>query len=282
MFPKSARHPDIATQADNWSVLGHYINVHDRSRISDVPQLGEIESRVTTELDIEYSQQIGEIVGANAIRCLAKGYEALDAMARCASNGINLSAMTQGYDASVFVARGFCMLMGFSPLDRSSSITVDAFPDAYRNTRSRSRLSRLNDVAVLYKYRRWGHDEVWALTERLINTIKVPTNLERIRSWLRRAKLGDSSKLRNSFRYDDRLLSPLQDSRFNDFPDVVNDRILDEDAPVDGSHQIFVAIHVVQICMYVLRRSRLIDKLNDLACSRRMAIIDSIEKRTLY
>ena len=279
MFPKSARHPSVEAQSAHWSVLCRHIDVHDSTRLSDLPELAGMERRVESKFEIESSQQIGEVVGANAIRSLAKSYECLDAMARCASDGINLSAMTEGYNASVLAARGFCMLMGFSPLDRSSPITVDAFPDGSVKMQG---LGRLTAVALLHRFRRWGHDEVWNLTARLVDTVKVPDRLDNDRIWLRRAKLSESSRPRNVFHYDDSAFSPSMDHRFIDFPDIVSDRILDDEAPVSSNHQVFVAVHILRLCMDVLCDSRLIDLLSLVVCDRRRRILDAAAERTLY
>lgn len=278
-FPKSARHPTIEGQIANWSVLSEHVDVKDESRLSDLPEFAAIERSVKSHIEIECSQQAVEIVGANAIRSIAKSYETLDSMCRCAVDGINLSAMTQGYIASLFAARGFCMLMGFSPLGRDSSVTLDAFPES---SGAGAGIDQFTDFVMLHKYKRWGHQEVWKLTARLINTIKVPENLVAAHEWLRMAKVDDSTKFRNAYLYDDVHVSPFVDDDVNDFPDLATTRIFDQLAPVECSHQVFVTLNLMHLSTAVMVQSDLIKSLPQLVSKRRNAILEAVEEGSIY
>lgn len=160
-FPKSARHPDISSLIEKWGVVGDSINLADGYNLSEFPELAAMRGRVKAFHDLEYFRAAREVVGANAIRALAKGYEALDASSKCGKNGVMMGAIVHAYNASYFAARGICMLMGFAPLDRDSAITLDAF---YAETGKTRKVTRSTDVLRLHRFQRWGHNEVWALT----------------------------------------------------------------------------------------------------------------------
>ena len=250
-FPKTARHPNILLQVAKWRTLSKSIDVEDYSRLSDIPDLAIDARRVKKSEVIDYLKMAGEIVGANAIRALAKGYESLDALSQCDQEGVSVSATLHAYNASFFAARAFCMLMGFGPLDRDSPITVDVFSEGETARDS----VRIFDSMELHKFKRWGHDEVWKLTKRLIDTAKVPDHLSETRDWLRHARLEDSAKFRNSVQYDDRKLAPIDEPEYIDFPDRVKRSIFDERAPPVLSHQFFVSKKLTRMCDEVLARA---------------------------
>ena len=269
-FPKSARHPSLLLQAEHWRTFRRLIDVHDESQLSDIPDLAIAARNIRRLAEVEYFQSVREILAANAVRALAKAYETLDAFARCESAGISVSAMIQAYGASFFAARAFCMLMGFSPLDRESSITVDAFSE---HPPRRKGTAVLSEFLILHKYRRWGHEEVWKLTRRLVDTVQVPTDLQEAKQWLHRAKLLNSSKVRNSFHYDDRRLSPIENMDYVDFPDVVGTSIFGDDAPSALIHQFLVAKNLIQLCYAVLDKADIVDLLAECASQRRVQIV---------
>ena len=276
-FPKTARHPDIILQAVKWSALQNSINISDESQLSDISDLSIDARNVQVSGDSAYSSAAREIVGAGAVRALAKSYEALDALEKCAREGVNVSAMIQAYNASYFAARAFCMLIGFGPLNRDSSITVDVFFEA---STGKSKRAEVAEVLRLYKYGRWGHEEVWNLTRRLIDTSRVPEDLEHSHGWLKRAKLSESQKVRNSFSYDDSRLAPVDDCLYVDFPDVVKLSIFDGDAPSEFVHQFFVAKHLIQICSFILARAGFEKKLRKYVSQRRLRILfDCVQRR---
>ena len=184
-FPKSARHPDVVALIDKWRVVADSINVEGDFRLSEFPEIARSADRLRNVEDLDYFGGAREIVGANAIRTLAKCYEALDASGECGQGGITMGALVQAYNASFFAARGFCMLMGFAPLDRGSAITLDAF---FEETQRTKRTVRSTELLRLHKYKRWGHEEVWALSTRLIYTMEVPSNLKNVKKWLQTAE----------------------------------------------------------------------------------------------
>lgn len=275
-FPKSARHPSVLGQVDNWRALKQLINVEDESQLSDIPDVALAGKTDQQTHDMEYLRSAREIIGANSIKALAKSYEALDALAECEREGISMSAMIQGYNASFFAARGFCMLMGFAPLDRDSKVTLDAFS---QESAGRGKGQSVFEVLRLHKYKRWGHTEVWELTDRLIRTVEVPEELAEIHKWLKSAKLSDSSKVRNSFQYDDRRLAPINDSAYADFPDVVGLSIFDKDAPSELTHQFLVAKHLLQICLMVLDKSGINHLLQKCVSERRVRVAFECENQ---
>lgn len=266
-FPKNARHPDIEDQIRNWKGLRDSINLDQNYELSEVPNLGLMEGKVQGSEDVDYSPDAREIVGANAIRVLAKSYEALDALMRCGNDRVNMSAIVQGYNVAFFAARAFCMLMGFSPLNRNSSITVDVF--AVIEKRKGKVLSETR-LLRLHKYKRWGHNEVWHLTQRLASTISVPMELQPTVSWLTRANLVDSSRLRNAFQYDDCRLGPLDEVSYLDFPDVASRGFFDDAAPDDVSHQMLVTQGLIQLCTAIVNGAGINHLLSSCASDRRV------------
>ena len=196
----------------------------ESSRLSDIPELAALGEKLRNIGDMEYLPAAREIVGANAVRALGKSFEAMDGVRACGEEGINLSAMLQAYNSAFFAAKAFCMLMGFSPLHRDSGVTVDSFFEEVSGGRKVRRSVR---VLRVHKYRRWGHDEVWALTYRLVNTLSVAGELEDVVAWLRRAGLTDVSRVRNAFQYDDSRLVPLLNGSFVDFPGPARMRLWD-------------------------------------------------------
>ena len=267
-FPKTARHPNLLDQADNWRTVRETINVGDDSQLSDLPDLAIAARTVKKTAEFEYSKIVAEIIGANAIRALAKGYESLDALAQCDREGVSVSATVQAYNASFFSARAFCMLMGFGPLDRDSTITVDAFLET---STKKGKVVSFRSIQ-LHRYKRWGHEEVWALARRLVHTVKVPNELEEVRNWLRTAKLENSSKLRNSFHYDDKRLSPIEHSDYIDFPDRVQLSIFDVGAPRELTHQFLVAKYLAQMCIAVISKAGINHLLWTCASKRRLEV----------
>lgn len=266
-FPKSARHPDLATQIDNWRTLQAWINVEDDSQLSDIPGLEAAAQRGETSCEHEQFPQVREIVGASAVRAIAKCCESIDAVKRCDSGGVAVSAMLQAYNASFFAAKGFCMLMGFAPMNRDSAITVDAFPETIP---ANKREGIFVDVLGLHRYKRWGHEGVWALTTRLVDTVSVPSELSVVKRWLRHAKLSESARARNRFHYDDRWLVRLDDVAYADFPDVVEHSILTEAAPLELAHQFFVAQYLMKICTMVVDAAEIGHLLLKCASRRRL------------
>ena len=253
-FPKSARHPVVLSIVDKWSAVRESINVDEEVQLSEFPELAISGGHVRNATDLEYFGAAREVVGANAIRAMAKSYEALDGSARCGEKGVTMAAIVQAYSSSFFAARGFCMLMGFAPLDRGSTITLDAFSEEVRKTR-KSEVA--NDVLRLHKYKRWGHDEVWSLTKRLVDTIHVPEILAEARDGLRIGKLDQSSRLRNSFQYDDSALSPTEVRNFVDFPDRNRLDLFGEGVPAAMSDNYFVGRRLLKICSFIIREANM-------------------------
>lgn len=265
-FPKSARHPDLESVSQFWLELGAGVNVADESQLGDLAELriatGEV---IDQEAPIDYVAPAREIVCANAVRVLGKGFEALDGMSACGERRINMAAVVQCYGAGFFFARAFCLLMGFAPVDRQSKVTVDVFrADGGR---------RAGDVLKgmkLHRYRRWGHDEVWSLTRRLVDTLVVPEGLRDVKARLRRAELDEMSRLRNSFNYDDARTTPLE-TRYSDFPDVAAEPVL---GAVDPPSELDEQVQVVQclgiLCNTVLVRAGLTGLLSQWASERRI------------
>ena len=267
-FPKTARHPNLLDQADNWRSVRDSINVKDDSQLSEIPNLSIAARTVKKSAEFEYSKIVAEIIGANAIRALAKSYESLDALVQCDRKGVSTSAVVQAYNASFFSARAFCMFMGFGPLDRDSTITVDVFPET---TEKKGKIVSYQSIQ-LHKYKRWGHSEVWALARRLIHTVKVPSELMEVTSWLKKAKLENSPKLRNSFHYDDKRLAPIEHSEYIDFPDRIQFSIFDVDAPRELTHQFHVATNLAQVCDAVIGRAGIDHILSVCTSNRRIKL----------
>lgn len=264
-FPKSARHPDVENIAQLWRELAIHVNVEEESRLADLPDLQiACRSVLGGERAIEYIAPAREIVCGNAMNVVAKGFETLDAMDACSRERINISAVVLCYHAALFFARAFCLLMGFAPANRQSNITVDVF-------RQEQRQSKFNQVEgmKLHKYRRWQHKEVWELTRRLVDTLRVPECLRETKSVLRKTNLEEMSTIRNSFSYDDAILSPL-DSDFSDFPDVARRMISGKLRPKKFSETIEVVRCLSNLCDFVLEQADLNAALRKLASARRM------------
>lgn len=268
-FPKSARHPDVVQQIKYWDSLSQWINVEDDSELSDIPELAIAARHPGLFVDEHQFRVIREIVGAKALKAVAKSYEALDGMAHCNLNGVTLSAMVQAYNASFFAAKGFCMLMGFAPVDRDSRITIDAFGE---QTVGKGRAIKSTEAVQLYRFARWGHDEVWKLTMRLLDTVIVPDEMKPHKEWLRRANLVDSAKTRNAFQYNDSRLTPLEDPAYMDFPDRTNTDIFDEEAPTELNQQFFVTQRLIALCNIVMREAKLSGALLKCASKRRQEL----------
>lgn len=252
-FPKSARHPNVSSLIEKWAVIGDSINLADESKLSEFPQLAVI-GGVKTPHDLEYFRAAREVVGANAIRALAKGYEALDASSKCGKNGVMMGAIVHAYNASYFAARSFCMLMGFAPLDRGSAITLDAF---YEETRRTRKVTRSTDVLRLHKFKRWGHEEVWTLTRRLVDTMEVPAPLTRTKEMLRTAGIDRASRLRNAFKYDDSQLVVMEIRDIADFPDRIVSNVWEESVPNVVRNNFLIAKNLMDVCSLVVKEGEI-------------------------
>ena len=253
-FPKSARHPNISSLVDKWSNAGASVNLTDESRLSEFPELARLVGNVRDVQDLDYFGAAREVVGANAIRALAKGYEALDASSKCGEGGVVMGAMVHAYNASYFAARAFCMLMGFAPLDRGSNITLDVFSEETVRTQ---KTIRSIDVLRLHKFERWGHEEVWQLTRRLVDTMKVPTALEETKETLRTIRMDKSSRIRNAFQYDDSILSVPDIRTFADFPNRVELDVWEESVPHSVRHSFLIAKNLMSICSMVIEEGNM-------------------------
>ena len=253
-FPKTARHPIISSLIEKWGVVGESIDVEGDFRLSEFPQLAGSAGRVQNAEDLEYFGGAREIVGANAIRTLAKCYEALDASGACGEAGINMGALVQAYTASFLAARGFCMLMGFAPLDRASLITLDAFFEEIQRTK---RIVRSTDVLRLHRYRRWGHEEVWSLTTRLVDTMEVPSSLKAVKEQLRAVEIGQSARVRNAFQYDDSVLALSEVRPFADFPDRFQTNLFDVSAPDEVRENYSIARSLLELCSLIVEESKI-------------------------
>ena len=263
-FPQSARHPDVSSLIDKWSVIRDSINVTEDSTLSEFPNLAVSEGRVRGVTDIEYFGAAREVMGANAFRALAKCYEALDGSAKCGEKGVTVAALVQAYNASFFAARGFCMLMGFAPLNRSSVVTLDAFSE--ETTKAR----RTEDVLRLHRYKRWGHEEVWILTKRLVDTIKVPRELENTKDWLRKAKIQESSQLRNAFQYDDSTLGHSDIRSFVDFPGCNKCNLFATDVPIEMRKNYLITKSLMEICSHIVSEVRMENLLSTCVSNKRL------------
>ena len=98
---------------------------------------------------------------------------------------------------------------------------------------------------------------MWTLAKRLIHTAKIPSELVSSRDWLRKAKIKNSSKLRNKFFYDDHILTPIETPDYSDFPNPIALSILAESAPNETKHQFLIAFHISKYCQYILTESGL-------------------------
>ena len=264
-FPKSARHPDFQSVCRLWEEYGPQVNVTDESHLADLAELQVASAEMAGEVAaIAYVAPAREIVCANAIRVVGKGFEALDGMTACGRERINMAAVVQCYGAAFFFARAFCLLMGFAPVDRESKVTVDVF----RFSGAR----RAGDVLEgmrLHRYRRWGHEEVWTLTRRLIDTLGVPEGLQDVAARLRRAELGRMSRLRNSFNYDDARATPFE-AQHSDFPDAANEPVVGSNRPEEFEDQLQVVGCLAELCRAVLERAGLNVLLGEWASARRI------------
>ena len=209
-------------------------------------------------------------MGASAIRVLAKSFEALDAFDQCEKKHINVSAVVLSYTVSYLAARSFCMLMGFSPLDRDSTVTLDSFLEdtvVVRGQRSSTSLLRL------HKYTRWTHAAVWNLAARLINTIQVPDELSENVRWLRTIDITKTSHMRNTILYHDGQLAPFEESEYVDHPDWADVGIRAAGAPSNVKQQFTVARSLLRMCQFVVEESDLQALFDTYTCQRRSRLI---------
>lgn len=270
-FPKSARHPDLVATAERWRELSFDVNVEDELRLADLPSLQVVCNELSktedskTEDAVEYIAPARDIVCANALKALAKGFESVDAMAICARERVNSAALVQGYGAALFFARAFCLIMGFAPANRQSRVTVDVFGHVTTQGMVGSRVQGMR----LHKYARWEHSEVWDLTRRLVATVRVPDDMLETRNELRRARLGRVSRIRNSFSYDDAITWPLGDAH-SDFPDTATEALSVENGDGEFTRQVVVMRCLATLCRDVVERAKLDGALHKLASRRRI------------
>ena len=210
LFLREARHPRLDFILENWERSSGKINLDDHTKISDIPDFLGIQSKfkdaTIEKIEIDYLSPSRDILGAHAIRAVAKAYEALDGAKCCDDKKITSSAMLLAYNSSFFAAKSMCYLFGFTPADRDSQLTFDLF---FKSPQEKT--------ITIYRYPRWGHSEVWALAIRLIYTFKSGYDVER--TFLRKAKLKHVSKPRNAYAYNDSKTSFFSDADTSDFPD---------------------------------------------------------------
>ena len=196
---------------------------------------------------------------ANAIKVMGKGFETLDAMAACGRERINVATVVQCYGTGFFFARAFCLLMGFAPMDRQSKWTVDLF---------RQERNRVKGMKI-HRYKRWGHEEVWGLTRRLVDTVRVPESLRETKRLLHQVNGEGISRMRNSFSYDDAKASPIG-TIYSDFPDTADQMMTGRNAPDEFNEQLLVVRYLVELCHDVLKRADLERHLRRWASARRV------------
>ena len=211
---KSFRHPDFSATAELWEYWGNKINMDDTSVLSDIPEFSSVRTKFQNKekridcYSFDYIAPSLEIIGAHAIRSFCKSLESLDATFICSNSKVTNSAIVTSYNASFFAAKSLCYLLGFSPLNRDSNITIDAFYELDDGKSNRA-----------FRYDRWGHAQTWALTTRLVDTLRVTNELKETKRYLRKMKLAKTSKVRNSFSYADNIISPIGNGSASDFPD---------------------------------------------------------------
>ena len=121
----------------------------------------------------------------------------------------------------------------------------------------------------LHRYKRWGHEEVWELTRRLVDTVRVPESLQETKKQLRRANVEDMSRMRNSFSYDDAKVSPM-DAIHSDFPDAADQMMTGRNAPAEFNEQLLVVKCLAELCLDVLEQADLERHLRRLASAQRV------------
>lgn len=265
-FPKSARHPDLRDIIERWGIAASSIDPKEDSQLSEIQEITVASKGIWEQAtEIDYVEPCRAIVGANAIRAMSKAYEALDAFHRCETEGLSISATLISYNASFFAARSFCFFMGFAPLNRESSYTIDIF---HESTPKRKRIA-LEDILLLHRYERWNHNEVWALSNRLINTLKGFDGIEEARDSLRKLKVESSSKLRNRISYDDSSAFLGQDKNYIDIPEAIACRSMQK-WPAELLRQYYTAQALLLICNHVVMNANLKEHLFNFVSENRM------------
>jgi len=255
-----ARHPKLSDILENWERSRNEVSLDEFSKLSDIPLIQSVISNFSKNKDLQflkfdYIPLSRNIVAAQALRSVAKALEAFDAATFCNDKAITSSAMLLSYNSTYFAAKSFCYLCGFSPIDRDSALTLDVFIE-----------SSQENTNFAYKYGRWGHSEVWKLTKRLVETFK--RDFEKERSFMRKARLTSTPKLRNAYSYNDNLVSMFENLEFLNYPDFSQKK-----SPVEFTKNLNISKALLSISISIIDEAGMSELLKTQASPRRLKLV---------
>jgi hypothetical protein len=220
----SLRHPRLERTVQVWRTLRGAVDPLNDTQILDLPDPPTKEDVAAYGLFLERpaDSSVRGLVLNSGIHALAKALEANQGADVCRSAGASVSALLLSYDAAYLSARSFCLLLGFAPVNRESTVSVDVLTSYGDDNRD-----ILEDNFAFFSFGRWGHSNIWALVSRLARTTKRTDDIEPNLQFLRRDKLGSVSNVRNQQIYGTSKLYNGDSSGDADFPDLVaSDRAL--------------------------------------------------------
>lgn len=212
------RHPRLESTATVWKSIRRFIDLNDDTQILDYPNPPTKEQVASYGLTLEQPAigAVRALVLNSGLRAFAKSLEANEGALLCAARGASASGLLLQYDAAYLAARAFCLLLGFAPVNRESTVTVDVLRSFQGKVADPT-----EDNFSFFIYGRWGHSNIWELTSRLIRTLNRREDIEANLRFLRSDKLEDVSNQRNQQIYGTGRLYAGDFAEEADFPDLL-------------------------------------------------------------
>jgi len=241
-----ARHPKLSDILENWERSRNEVSLDEFSKLSDIPLIQSVISNFSKNKDLQflkfdYIPLSRNIVAAQALRSVAKALEAFDAATFCNDKAITSSAMLLSYNSTYFAAKSFCYLCGFSPIDRDSALTLDVFIE-----------SSQENTNFAYKYG--------------VETFK--RDFEKERSFMRKARLTSTPKLRNAYSYNDNLVSMFENLEFLNYPDFSQKK-----SPVEFTKNLNISKALLSISISIMDEAGMSELLKTQASPRRLKLV---------
>lgn len=263
---ESLRHPRVDIISSVWRSLASAVDARDDTislDIPDSPTANQI-AQYGMSFDKPAANDVRVLVLNAGIQALAKSLEANQGARQCRDIGATASGLLLSYDAAYLAARAFCLLTGFAPVNRESSVSVDVLV---------SYGSKSTDITEdnfsYFNFGRWSHSNIWALAGRLSRTLKhdeIESHLKVLRS----DKLTNVTRIRNSQIYGSGPLYNGDDPEHADFPDLLFMEDLTNVVICGRYLSIFRSL--VAICMLILREAQLLGELGRVACADRQLL----------
>lgn len=197
-------HRDWLTLRDLW--LSHLPAIDFESKypeptLWELPTIQHPQLNASGTAECPYIDGVREAILCEAILLSRKFIYCGTMLPTLSGVGKNTWTAIAAYEASFYGAKALCYLLGFASLGRSSNLYLDAFTPTERKV-GKVKVKVHETLRVHKLDGRLGHDVLWALTARLIDTTSFEGDLREIQTQLKIFDWDKFSWFRNSVFYD--------------------------------------------------------------------------------